>query len=177
MIPNPHVVKCCQYTPDIVLDIALPTAFQYTINNLHGTLSPPLIQWCQPLYTFSFCKRQSAYCTIRITDLRSLVLGLHFVHTLCEPALHEFLYFYCLLTDFLGGLPGFWLVFYDFWVVFGWFGWFLAGLGGFWLVWVVFGWFGWFLAGLGGFWLVSNFSSNVSMRDLDLSMTHVREFI
>ena len=34
------------------------------------------------------------------------------------------------------------------------FGWFLAGLGGFWLVWVVFGWFGWFLAGLGGFWLV-----------------------
>ena len=40
------------------------------------------------------------------------------------------------------------------------FGWFLAGLGGFWLVWVVFGWFGWFLAGLGGFWLVSNFSSN-----------------
>ena len=40
------------------------------------------------------------------------------------------------------------------------FGWFLAGLGGFWLVWVVFGWFGWFLAGLGGFWLVSHFSSN-----------------
>ena len=34
------------------------------------------------------------------------------------------------------------------------FGWFLAGLGGFWLVWVVFGWFGWFLVGLGGFWLV-----------------------
>ena len=29
------------------------------------------------------------------------------------------------------------------------------------MVWVVFGWFGWFLAGLGGFWLVSNFSSNV----------------
>ena len=26
-------------------------------------------------------------------------------------------------------------------MVIGWFGWFLAGLGGFWLVWVVFGWF------------------------------------
>ena len=50
-------------------------------------------------------------------------------------------------------MGGFWLVFYDFWVVFGWFGWFLVGLGGFWLVWVVF-------AGLGGFWLVSYFSSN-----------------
>ena len=93
MIPNPHVVKCCQYTPDIVLDIALPTAFQYTINNLHGTLSPPLIQWCQPLYTFSFCKRQSAYCTIGILDLRSLVLGLRFVHTLCEPAFMNFYIF------------------------------------------------------------------------------------
>ena len=50
------------------------------------------------------------------------------------------------------------------------FGWFLAGLGGFWLVlggfwlvWVVFGWFRWFLAGLGGFWLVSNFSSNATV--------------
>ena len=51
-------------------------------------------------------------------------------------------------------MPGFWLVFYDFWVAFGWFGWFLVGLGGFWLVWVGFGWFGWFLVGLGGFWLV-----------------------
>ena len=45
------------------------------------------------------------------------------------------------------------------------FGWFVGGLGGFWLVWVVFGWFGWFLAGLGGFWLVSNFSSNAVVYD------------
>ena len=59
------------------------------MNNLHGTVSPPLIQWCQPLYTFSFCKCQSAYCTVGILDLRSLVLGLRFVHTrLCSMYSH-----------------------------------------------------------------------------------------
>ena len=40
-------------------------------------------------------------------------------------------------------------------MVLGWFGWFLDGLGGFWMI-------GWFLDGLGGFWLDSYFRMNES---------------
>ena len=39
----------------------------------------------------------------------------------------------------------------------GWFGWFVGGLAG---LWVVRGWFDWFVGGSAGFWVVSSFTAN-----------------
>ena len=51
----------------------------------------------------------------------------------------------------MSGLAGFW-------IVYGWFGWFLDGLAGLWLV---CGRFGWFVGDLTGLWVVSSFTANV----------------
>ena len=55
--------------------------------------------------------------------------------------------FLLIIRWFLGGLSDIWLVWSGlagFWVVCGWFGWFVAGL------WLVGGWFDWFVGGLAG---------------------------
>ena len=43
-------------------------------------------------FSFSFCKSQSAYCTLGVFDLRSLVLGLCFVVTQSAGALNAYIY-------------------------------------------------------------------------------------